>query len=168
MEYRVLERTGIKVGAIGIGGEGFENKSYKECETLIDCAIKEGISFIDIYNSNPEVRSNVGKALSKYPRNSFVIEGHLCTTWDNGQYRRTRDINEVVKAYEDFLTRMQLDYVDVGMIHYVDDKKDFDNIFNGEILQYAKELKEKGIIKSLGISTHNNCYENIRGRSVTK
>ena len=155
MEYRILGRTGIKVSAIGIGGEGFENKSYEDSEALIDCAIKEGVNFIDIYNSNPEVRSNVGKALSKYPRNSFVIEGHLCTTWDNGQYRRTRDINEVISSYEDFLTRMNLDYVDVGMIHYVDDEKDFDNIFNGEIIKYAKGLKEKGIVKALGISTHN-------------
>jgi len=155
MEYRILGRTGIKVSAIGIGGEGFENKSYEDCEAIIDCAIKEGINFIDIYNSNPEVRSNVDKALSKYPRSSFVIEGHLGSTWDKGQYRRTRDLNEVVKSYEDFLTRMKLDYVDVGMIHYVDDQKDFDNIFNGEIIEYAKELKEKGRIKSLGISTHN-------------
>ncbi|MDR3596320.1 aldo/keto reductase [Clostridium sp.] len=155
MEYRVLGRTGIKVSAIGIGGEGFENKSNEDCKEIIDCAMSEGINFFDIYNSNPEVRSNVGKALSKYPRESFVIEGHLCTIWDNGQYRRTRDINEIVEGYEDFLTRMQLDYVDVGMIHYVDDQKDFDNIFNGQIIKYAKELKEKGIIKSIGISTHN-------------
>lgn len=155
MEYRVLGRTGIEVSAIGIGGEGFENKSYEECEAIIDCAIKEGINFIDIYNSNPDVRSNVGKALGKYQRSRFVIEGHLCSTWDNGQYRRTRDFKEVVNSYEDFLTRMQLDYVDVGMIHYVDDEKDFDGIFNGEIIKYAKGLKEKGVIKSLGISTHN-------------
>ena len=155
MEYRMLGRTGIKVSAIGIGGEGFENKSYEACEVIIDAAINEGINFIDIYNSNPEARNNVGKALSKYPRSSFVIEGHLCSTWDNGQYRRTRDLNEVVSAFEDFLTRMQLDYVDVGMIHYVDDQKDFDNIFEGEIIKYAKELKEKGVIKFLGISTHN-------------
>lgn len=155
MEYRILGRTGIKVSTIGIGGEGFENRNYEDCEAIIDCAIKEEINFIDIYNSNPEVRSNVGEALSKYPRSSFVIEGHLCTTWDKGQYRRTRNINEVISAYEDFLTRMKLDYVDVGMIHYVDDQKDFDNVFNGEIIKYAKALKEKGIIKSLGISTHN-------------
>ncbi|EHI97597.1 4Fe-4S ferredoxin iron-sulfur binding domain-containing protein [Clostridium sp. DL-VIII] len=155
MEYRILGKTGIKVSAIGIGGEGFENKSYEDCKKNIDCAMSEGINFFDIYNSNPEVRSNVGKALSKYSRNSFVIEGHLCTVWDEGQYRRTRNINEVINAYEDFLTRMQLEYVDVGMIHYVDDEKDFDNIFNGEIIRYAKGLKEKGIVKSLGISTHN-------------
>lgn len=66
---------------------------------LIDCAINEGINFLDIYNSNPIVRSNVGKALNKYPRSSFVIEGHLCSTWDAGQYRRTRDFNEVVNAF---------------------------------------------------------------------
>jgi uncharacterized protein len=155
MEYRILGRTGIKVSAIGIGGGGLENKSYEDCEAIIDCAISEGVNFIDIYNSNPEVRSNVGKALSKYPRSSFVVEGHLCSTWDRGQYRRTRDFNEVVDSFEDFLTRMQLDYVDIGMLHYVDDQKDFDSIFNGEIIKYAKELKEKGIIKSLGISTHN-------------
>lgn len=156
MEHRILGRTGIKASVIGIGGEGFENKSYENCEAMIDCAIKEGINFFDIYNSNPEVRSNVGKALSKYPRNNYVIEGHLCTTWDGGQYRRTRDLTEVINSYEDFLARMQLDYVDIGMIHYVDDHKDFDNIFNGEIIKYAKGLKEKGVIKSLGISTHNS------------
>ena len=156
MEYRILGRTGIEVSAIGIGGEGFENRSYEDCEVIINCAIKEGINFIDIYNSNPEVRSIVGKALNKYPRSSFVIEGHLCSTWDNGQYRRTRNINEVVNAFEDFLTRMHLDYVDIGMIHYVDDQKDFDYIFNGDIIKYAKELKEKGVIKALGISTHNS------------
>ncbi len=155
MEYRTLGRTGIKVSAIGIGGEGFENKSYEECQEILDCAFKEGINFIDIYNSNPEVRSNVGRALSRYPRNSFVVEGHIGSAWDQGQYRRTRDYREAVHAYEDFLSRMQLDYVDVGMIHYVDNQKDFDGIFNGEIIEYAKELKKRGVIKSLGISTHN-------------
>jgi len=155
LQYRELGRTGIKVSEIGIGGGGFENKSYADCKKIIDCAMKNGINFIDIYNSNPDVRNNLGKALSRYPRDSFVIEGHLCSMWDNGQYRRTRNMGEVIAAYEDFLTRMQLDYVDVGMIHYVDDKRDFDSIFQGEIIEYAKTLKAEGAVRCLGISTHN-------------
>lgn len=155
MQYRELGRTGIKVSEIGIGGEGFENKSYSDCETIIDCAMKNGINFIDIYNSNPDVRHNVGKALSRYPRDSFVIQGHLGSMWENGQYRRTRNMGKVVAAYQDFLTRMRLDYVDVGTIHYVDDERDFDRIFQGEIIEYAKKLKAEGVVRCLGISTHN-------------
>ena len=155
MEYRILGRTGMKVSAIGIGGEGFENKRYADCEAMIDCAVREGINLIDLYNSNPEVRSNVGKALSRYPRSSFVIEGHLGSAWDGGQYRRTRNIHEVVAAYEDLFARMHIDSVDIGMIHYVDDPKDFEAVFAGAILRYARELKEKGLVKALGISTHN-------------
>ncbi len=155
MQYRLLGRTGIKVSEIGIGGEGFENKSYSDCETIIDMAMKNGINFFDIYNSNPDVRENVGKALSRYPRDSFVIEGHLGSMWEDGQYRRTRNISEVIAAYEDLLIRMKLDYVDVCMIHYVDDERDFDRIFQGEIIEYAKKLKAGGIVRCLGISTHN-------------
>lgn len=155
MEYRNLGRTGIKVSVIGIGGEGFEGKSYDECEKIVDCGIKNGINLFDIYNSNPDVRTNVGKALCRYPRDRFVIQGHLCSMWEDGQYRRTRNIGETIAAYEDFLERLRLDHVDIGMIHYVDDERDFDSIFQGEIIDYAKELKARGIVRCLGISTHN-------------
>lgn len=155
MNYQILGRTGIKVSEIGIGGEGFENRSFEDCEALIDCAMKNGINFFDVYNSNPKVRTHLGKALSKYPREAFVIEGHLGSVWDDGQYRRSRNIKEIVPAFMDLLDRMQLDYVDVGMIHYVDEKSDFDQIFHGEIIAYALELKRQGRIKALGLSTHN-------------
>ena len=98
MEYRILGRTGIKVSAVGLGGEGFEGKNKEETQVIVDQAMAEGINFIDIYNSNPNVRSYVGEALSHYPRESFVIEGHLGSMWENGQYRRTRNMTEVKEA----------------------------------------------------------------------
>ena len=147
MNYRKLGKTNIEVSEIGMGGEAFENKSYEYCEEIIDFALEKGINFFDIYNSSPKVRENVGRVLSKYPREKFVIEGHLGTTWENNQYKRTRNIKEVSRSYEEFLDKMQLDYVDVGMIHYIDDDKDFDNVFNGQIMQYAMKLKNNGIIK---------------------
>jgi predicted aldo/keto reductase-like oxidoreductase len=64
-------------------------------------------------------------------------------------------IAEVIAAYEDLLTRTQFRYVDVGMIHYVDDERDFDGIFHGGIIEYAKKLQADGIVRCLGISTHN-------------
>lgn len=155
MNDRLLGRTGIRVSEIGIGGEGFEGKSYEECKALIDCAMENGINFIDIYNSNPQMRSNVGRALSRYSRESFVLEGHLGSFWEDGQYRRTRDIREVKAAYEDFFARLGVDYVDIGMLHYIDDRQDFDTVFGGEMLSYAQQLKTEGKIRCLGLSTHN-------------
>ncbi|MCI5802267.1 MAG: aldo/keto reductase [Oscillospiraceae bacterium] len=155
MNYRVLGRTGIRVSEIGLGGEGFEGKSYEECEAILDCAMQNGVNFIDIYNSNPQMRSNVGKALSRYPRESFVLEGHLGSFWEDGQYRRTRRPDEVKAAYEDLFARLGVDYVDIGMLHFIDDDRDFDTVFGGEMLAYAQELKASGKVRCLGLSTHN-------------
>ena len=155
MKTRILGRTGIKVSEIAIGGEGFENKDQKETKELIDYAFSQGINFIDVYNSNPKMRSQVGEALAHYPRESFVVEGHLCSMWEDGQYRRTRNLEEVKTAYQDFLTRMKLDYCDIGMIHYCDDLKDFDQILNQGIMEYAQDLKQHDVIRSIGLSTRN-------------
>lgn len=155
MEKRVLGRTGIEVSVVGIGGEGFENKPYEACEAIIDRAFEGGINFVDIYNSNPDVRSNVGRALARYPRESFVVEGHIGSAWKNGQYYRTRDMDACRASFADFLERMQLDYVDIGMIHYVDEQADFDAVFNGPLIAYAKKLKDQGVVRSIGLSTHN-------------
>ena len=83
MEYRTLGRTGIQVSAIALGCEGFMNKSAQEVKAHFDFAIEQGINFVDIYSSNPELRSHIGAALEGR-RENFVIQGHLCTTWENG------------------------------------------------------------------------------------
>lgn len=155
LEKRKLGRTGIEVSVIGLGGEGLENADEQQCQEMVDHALQSGINFFDVYNSNPMMRTHLGKALSHYDRASYVIEGHLCSVWEDGQYKRTRKLQEVKMAFEDLLTRLQLTYIDVGMIHYVDEMKDYEQIFSGEIMAYAQEMLRAGRIKHLGLSTHN-------------
>lgn len=64
-------------------------------------------------------------------------------------------MDEVKAGFEDLLARLQTDYIDIGMIHYIDAKKDFEEVFNGEVIEYVKDLKKRGIIKHIGISSHN-------------
>ncbi|MDD6209780.1 MAG: aldo/keto reductase [Bacteroidales bacterium] len=154
MKYRNLGRTGITVSAIALGCEGFMGKSEKQVRSEIEYAICNGINFIDIYSSNPELRNNIGKALSN-SRERFVIQGHLCTTWENGQYLRTRDIEKTTTSFEDQLTRLKTDYLDIGMIHYIDSESDFRQVFDGEIVQLAIRLKKEGKIRHIGLSSHN-------------
>jgi uncharacterized protein len=88
-------------------------------------------------------------------RKDFVIQGHICTTWQDGQYLRTRDIRLVRESYADLFKGLGTDYMDVGMIHYVDKLDDLEEVLNGPVLEYAKELKAKGTIRSIGLSTHS-------------
>lgn len=154
MEYRVLGRTGIRVSAIALGCEGFMNKTAKEVKADFDFAIDNGINFVDIYSSNPELRSHIGAALEGR-RENFVIQGHLCTTWENGQYLRTRDLQKAEASFDDLLHRLRTNYLDIGMIHYVDAEDDFHTVFDHGIIDMALRLKAEGKIRHIGMSSHN-------------
>jgi predicted aldo/keto reductase-like oxidoreductase len=64
-------------------------------------------------------------------------------------------MDKVKEAFEDLLRRLQTDYIDLGMIHFVDQESEFHQIFNGEFIEYVRELKQKGIIRYIGLSSHN-------------
>ena len=154
MRYRALGATGLLVSEIGLGAEWLERHNEQECRTIIDACEAQGINILDCWMSEPNVRTNIGKALKGH-REKWIIQGHFGSTWQNGQYVRTRDMNQVVPAFEDLRTRLQTDYIDLGMIHYVDTPEDWETVVNGPFLQYVLEQKKKGVIRHIGMSTHN-------------
>lgn len=154
MEYRTLGRTGLRVSEIGLGGEWFNGLTAQESCAIVDAAQEKGINYIDIFMPQAPTRSNLGFALHGR-REQFIIQGHLCTVFEDGQYTRTRDIEKTKRSFEDLLERLNTDYIDVGMIHYVDSEEDFRTVFEGPALAYAKELKQNGVIRHIGMSSHN-------------
>ena len=154
MRYRELGKTGLKVSEIGLGAEWLERHNAEEVKAVIDCCESFGINILDCWMSEPNVRSNIGNAL-KGRREKWIIQGHFGSTWQNGQYVRTRDMDKVRESFSDLLTRLQTDYIDLGMIHFVDEEAEFHRIMEGEFLTYVKEQKEKGVIRHIGMSTHN-------------
>ena len=154
MKYRHLGKTGLKVSEIGFGAEWLQGKTLEESKELIDYCHKEGVNFLDCWMSEPNVRTNIGIAI-KDTREDWIIQGHFGSTWQDGQYVRTREMDKVIPAFEDFMERLQIDYLDFGMIHYVDEVEDFENIMNGEFIKYVRQQKEDGVIRHIGISTHS-------------
>lgn len=154
MNYRELGSTGLKVSEIAMGCEGMAEENFTMCAKLFDIAEASGINYFDLYSSNPELRSAVGKAL-KGRREKFIIQSHLCSVWKNDQYMRTRDLAEVKAGFEGMMRLLQTDYIDVGMIHYCDALSDWDDIARNGILDYARELKAAGRIHHIGLSSHN-------------
>ncbi len=154
MKYRKLGKTDLHVSEIGLGAEWLERRSREEVEAVVRYCEAVGINIFDCWMSEPEVRSNLGHAIAGH-RDQWIIQGHIGSVHQNGQYVRTRDMRYVPDAFEDLLTRMQTDYIDIGVINYVDDVADFQEAMAPAFLGYVHELKKSGKIRHVGMSTHN-------------
>lgn len=154
MNYRRLGKTGLMVSEIGLGAEWLERHNTEECRAIIELCEEKGINILDCWMSEPNVRSNIGAAI-RGKRERWIIQGHIGSTWQNGQYVRTRELPLVKEAFQDLLNRLETDYIDLGMIHYVDTEEEFNQIIKGEFQQYVQELKANGTIRHIGMSTHN-------------
>ncbi len=154
MNYRRLGKTDLHLSEIGLGAEWLERHNREEVAAIIRECEAHGINTLDCWMAEPNVRTNIGLALAGR-RDRWIIQGHIGSTQQNGQYVRTRDMRFVPAAFEDFLTRFQTDYVDIGVINYVDEPRDLDEIMNGEFIRYVRRLKADGTIRTTGLSTHN-------------
>ena len=154
MQYRRLGKTGLMVSEIGFGAEWMERHTAEECAAVLKRAEELGINILDCWMSEPNVRTSLGQALAGR-RERWYIQGHIGSTWQNGQYVRDREVGKCKEAFEDLLARLQTDYVDLGMIHFIDTEKDWDLAMNGPYIQYVEELKESGKVRHIGMSTHN-------------
>lgn len=154
MKYRFLGNTNLKVSEIAFGAEWLEGKSTDDAIELISYCESQGINLIDCWMSEPNVRSNIGIAI-KNSREKWIIQGHIGSIWENNQYCKTRDLKKVKIAFKDLMNRLGVTYIDLGMIHYVDDVNEFIEIMEGEFINYVKDLKNQGLINYIGLSTHN-------------
>ena len=154
MNYRELGTTGLRVSEIAMGCEGFAEDECRNTGRMFDAAEGLGINYFDLYTSSPQVRASVGQAL-KGRREKFIIQSHICSVWQDGQYKRTRKIEDVKAGMEEMLSLLQTSYIDIGMIHYCDSLEDWKEIVEGPVLAYARELKEAGTIGHIGLSSHN-------------
>lgn len=154
MEYRKLGNTGLEVGVIALGCAGFDGKARRLVGAELRHAMERGVNFLDLFASDPDLRSSIGAAIAGR-REQIIIQGHIGSAWVDGQYLRTRDVPLAKAAFEDLLVRLDTDYIDVGMIHYVDSLDDWDHISNGPFMEYVLALKRSGKIRHIGLGSHN-------------
>lgn len=154
MKYRALGGTGLNVSEIGLGCEHLQGMAKNDVEKVVHAALDAGVTTMDVFMSEPEVRTNIGAAL-KGRRNKVVLQGHIGAIWQDGQYARSRDMKLIPAFVQDFLTRYQTDYIDVGMVHFVDTEKDYQAAMDNGLFDYARELKAKGVLRAVGASSHD-------------
>lgn len=154
MKTRLIPRCNLQLTEVGLGCEHLEKQPLSAIQRVVDAALDGGINIFDVFMSEPDVRTNLGIAL-KERRHDVHLQGHIGAGWKDGQYYRTRILPECTHYFEDFMTRLQTDYVDIGMLHFVDTQADLDTVLANGMLDYAVDLKQKGIIRAVGVSSHD-------------
>jgi predicted aldo/keto reductase-like oxidoreductase len=153
MKYRSIERCHFSVSEIGLGCEHLEKKERSLVNEVVGAALDGGMNIFDVFMPQPEVRDFIGDAI-RGVRKQVYLQGHIGATLEDGQYKRTREVGKCDEFIQDFLTRFHTDYIDIGMIHFVDNLDDWHIIETQGILEYAMQLKQKGIIRAIGLSSH--------------
>jgi predicted aldo/keto reductase-like oxidoreductase len=154
MIYRPIGNTGMSASVIGLGAEHLDNKPYETVEQVINTSLDNGINIIDVFMPGDEIRQNIGKVLAGR-RDKVILQGHIGSTDINQQYNISRDRKTIQKYFENLLRFLNTDYIDFGMLFFIDTEQHYKDVFEGDTLPYALELKKKGHIRALGASSHN-------------
>ncbi len=154
MEYRKIGTTGMSASVIGLGGEHLDGKPYERMEETVNAAYENGVNIIDLFMPGDEVRSNFGKALEGR-RKEFLIQGHIGSADIHEQYDITRDLPTCQRYFEQLLKHLKTDYIDIGMLFFIDTEEHFNQVFHSDIVNYAQKLKRDGVIRAIGASSHN-------------
>ena len=154
MELRTFRDTDVKTSLLGLGcmrflktGNG-EEIDYEPSEKVIDYAYKNGVNYFDsayVYNVGDSERV-MGKALSKYPRKSYLIATKI--PWMKCGSRQS-----MLEAFDEQLERCRTDYIDFYLCHNVNTHS-YDAFTQEHVIPVLKELKEQGRIRYMGFSSH--------------
>jgi aryl-alcohol dehydrogenase-like predicted oxidoreductase len=149
MEYRQLGKSGLKVSAIGLGGNTFGNGA-DEAQTarIIHHALDLGINFIDtadIYSRGLS-ETYVGKAVAGRRREAIIatkVRGRMGDRPnDEGLSRK-----HIMEGVEASLRRLGTDYIDLYQVHNVDPTTPI-----YETLAALDDLVHQGKVRYLGCS----------------
>jgi predicted aldo/keto reductase-like oxidoreductase len=154
MKYRKLGATGMEAAIIGFGAEHLDGKDYGTVKETFDAAAEYGVNMVDVFMPGHDIRQKIGKAI-KGKRDKFIIQGSIGSTDINQQYDVSRDMEISKRYFENLLKDLDTDYLDFGMLFFIDNEKSFDDVFNSDIVKYAEDLKRKGVIRGIGASSHN-------------
>jgi len=165
-EYRILGRTGIKVTPIGYGA------SRTMEPALVKSALDTGINFLDTgrsyFNGQNEVM--VGKVIHGMRKDVIVQSKLRVLLREKGERLKSPETSKKIKrlmqsSLEESLKALQTDYIDIMLLHGASSVE----IINHEaILEFFRDLKQKGQIRACGFSSHGNQVKLLKAANESK
>ena len=148
-----MENLGVKTSLLGFGCMRFPTNadgSINEEETLamIDKAYQAGVNYFDTAYPYHDGKSEVvtGKALSRYPRDSYYLATKL-PMW------AVHSIEDAKRIFQEQLDRLQKDYVDFYLLHALNRER-WNQVKELDVLGYCEQLRKEDKVRYIGFSFH--------------
>ncbi|MBS4007508.1 MAG: aldo/keto reductase [Clostridium sp.] len=146
MKYVKLGKTSIVVSQFVFGtltmGILQRNLAAEEGAQLIRQALEQGVTFLDTAQAYGTY-NHLRKALDGF-------YGQVVIASKSGK----QDYEGMAAAVEEARRKLNRDVIDVFLLHAVQQEDDLDRRRQGA-WQCLLEMKEKGLVKAVGLSTHN-------------
>ncbi|BAY37450.1 aldo/keto reductase [Nostoc sp. NIES-2111] len=158
MLYRRFGRTQLQMPVFSCGGMRYQYKwqdvSYSDIpadnqanlEATINRAVEVGINHIETARGYGSSEMQLGKILPKFPREQLIVQTKVSPVADAKEFRQT---------FEQSLSYLQLDYVDLLGLHGINNAELLDySIRPGGCLDVVRQLQAEGKVRFVGFSTH--------------
>ncbi|OON92530.1 MAG: hypothetical protein ATN33_07155 [Epulopiscium sp. Nele67-Bin001] len=124
--------------------------NFELAEKMIDTAYNAGVNYFDTAYVYHKMKSEefLGKALAKYPRESFFIATKL-PLWHVDGYD---DLDVVFNRH---LSRLNMDYIDYYLVHAVN-KERVQRVKDMQLIDWLIQKKAQGKIRHIGFSFHDD------------
>ena len=156
MDKRILGKNKLEVSAIGLGcmtiGKDYSAQSKAQAIEIIRKAYESGITMFDtaeVYGGGGQNESLVGEAL-KPIRDDVVIATKCGVKFEGGHMLIDSSSDEIRRAAEGSLKRLQTDHIDLYYTHRVDPKVPIETV-----AEMMAKLHREGKILNWGISEPN-------------
>ena len=153
MEYRVNRRTGDRIGEIGFGTSSICEAGEAEMGQTLAYAFENGVNYYDLATSNAKTFPALGSVFAGV-RQEVFYQLHFGADYSAGEYGWTTDAGKIRRSVEWQLKNLKTDYIDYAFIHCIDEPADWARYEKNGALAYLLELKEQGVARHIGLSSH--------------
>lgn len=152
MEHRVLGRTGLRVGALGLGTEYLLKQPPAVMDHVLETAAAAGVNYLDLLYSGSAFWDDFGPVFRPW-RDRFVVAAHWGCGEVDGQLANVRDHAQCARFFDATLQHLGNDYAEVGMLMMVDTIELWDT-WGRESLARLARYRAQGRIGAIGMSGH--------------
>ena len=154
MEYRKLPRGGEMISVIGMGSSVVGAQKEKDIIKTVEYAVENGINYFDMAGGHASIFAPYGKALESCRKN-VMLQVHFGADYVSGEYGWSTDLETIKRSVAWQFENLKTDYIDFGFIHCLDEQVDLESYERSGALEYILDMKQQGVVKHLGFSTHS-------------